>query len=159
MNSKRFVRYAMGIALLGAGLYGCGGDDSTPAGGGAGAPAAPAALTAALLPGPAIHVTWKDNSTDEDSFVLERKVTGGEFSLLTSPTFNAMAHHDADVMPATMYTYRVSIVRTCAGLAPKVMVGGRSRFSAGEPVRGNQWFGESPEFGARCVEVDGLLCV
>jgi len=108
MNSKRFVRYAMGIALLGAGLYGCGGDDSTPAGGGDSAPAAPAELTATPLPGPAIHVTWKDNSTDEDSFVLERKVEGGQFSLLTSPTFNAIAHHDADVMPATMYTYRIA---------------------------------------------------
>jgi hypothetical protein len=106
MNSKR-VRNAIGIALLGAGLYACGGDDSTSPGAGDG-PAAPSGLDASPLPGPAIHVTWKDNSTDEDSFVLERKVADGQFSVLTSPPFNEIAHHDADVMAATMYTYRVA---------------------------------------------------
>ncbi len=107
MNSKR-VRNAIGFALLGAGLYACGGDDDNAPGAGTGTPGAPTELSASPLAGPAIHVTWKDNSTDEDGFVLERKVAGGDFSVLTSPPFNEVAHHDAEVMAATAYTYRIA---------------------------------------------------
>lgn len=107
MNSKS-LRDGLGIGLLAAGLYACGGDDDSSPGGETGGPAAPTGLTAAPLAGPAIHVTWKDNSTDEDNFVLERRVAGGEFSVLTSPPFNEVAHHDADVMAATTYTYRIA---------------------------------------------------
>jgi uncharacterized protein len=109
MDAKRIARISMGIVLAVGALVACGGDDTaqTPGGGG-GAPAAPTDLTASPLAGPAIHVTWKDNSTDEESFVLERKVAGGTFALLTSPVFNETAHHDADVEAGKMYTYRIA---------------------------------------------------
>ena len=114
--STKILRHAMGLALLGAWLNACGGDDDTSPTEGAG-PAAPEELTAEPLPGPAVHVTWKDKSADEDNFVLERKVGDGEFSVLTSLPFNETAHHDAEVTAGTTYTYRIA-AKNASGVSP-----------------------------------------
>src|SRR5262245_1714211 len=100
MNSKRIVSASIGSALALFGTLACGGDDTTQPPGGQGTPpAAPSEMTAMPLAGPAIHVTWKDNTDDEDSFVLERKEGGGQFApLLPNPTFDSIVHHDATVM-------------------------------------------------------------
>ncbi len=149
MNLKKFVRCTLGIVLLGTGLYGCGGDGSTPGGGGTSAPAAPAELTATPLPGPAMHVTWKDNSTDEDSFVLERKVAGGQFNLLTSPTFNEVAHHDADLMPTTVYTYRIAAKNAKGVSAYSSEVSATT--ASGSGVGGTSGGGGAPAVGGSSV--------
>ena len=116
MNSNSILRSTAGIMLAGTVLFGCGGDDTAPPAGG-GVPAAPAELTAAPLPGPAIHVTWKDHSMDEDSFVLERKMDSGDFAVLTNPVFNETTHHDATVMAMMTYTYRIA-AKNAKGLSP-----------------------------------------
>lgn len=79
-------------------------------GGEASQPAAPSELTLAVLMGPAVHIIWKDNSADEESFVLERKAAGGSFEVISRPPFDASQYHDAKVMAKTSYTYRVAAV-------------------------------------------------
>ena len=82
-------------------FLGCGGGGGTGSG-----PAAPSSLTAAPMGG-GVHLTWKDNSTDEDGFDIERKEGGTAFSLLFSVPFDSALYHDADVLPGRTYTYRV----------------------------------------------------
>ncbi len=69
---------------------------------------APSNLTAAPLGG-GIHLTWKDNSSDEDAFDIERKETtgSGAFAALDGVPFNSTLYHDAAVNLGTTYTYRV----------------------------------------------------
>src|SRR5436190_21002161 len=78
--------------------------------GGGGGLAAPSNLTAVPMGG-GVHVTWKDNSTDEDSFEIERKAGGGAFALLDSIPFDSALYHDAAVSFGTTYTYRVRAKR------------------------------------------------
>lgn len=55
-----------------------------------------------------IHLTWADNSDNEEGFILERKLDGGTFSVLddTIPQ-NAESHVDASLLPLHTYTYRI----------------------------------------------------
>jgi hypothetical protein len=93
------------VPLLLAAVWhmGCGGG-----GAGGGGLAAPSNLTAAPMGG-GIHLTWKDNSTDEDGFDVERKETqgNGAFTALDSVPFDSALYHDAAVNLGSSYTYRV----------------------------------------------------
>src|SRR5689334_14018114 len=79
----------------------CGGTTPTP-----GSPTAPSELKVTQLGGGA-HVTWKDNSTDEDDFEIWRKEGNGEFIKLFTVIFDIVQYHDAAVGPGATYTYRV----------------------------------------------------
>ena len=74
--------------------------------GGMAAPAAPTELKAAALGGGA-HLTWKDNSSNEIQFMIERKVGTGQFQTLTMVPFNTVQYHDAPLTSGMTYTYRV----------------------------------------------------
>lgn len=87
--------------LVSVSLLGCGGGGST--GGGL---AAPSSLTAAPMGG-GVHLTWKDNSSDEDLFEVERKEGSAAFALLDSVPFDSALYHDAAVTLGRTYTYRV----------------------------------------------------
>ena len=74
------------------------------------APSAPVGLTAAPLSGSAISLAWTDNSSNEESFVIERKTGGGLFSVIATPSTNDIpAYTDASppLIERTTYTYRV----------------------------------------------------
>jgi hypothetical protein len=90
--------------LLGIGSLSCGGEEDADGG----IPAAPTDLMAGDMPG-AVHVTWKDNATNEHHFLLERKTAGGEFQALTpNPNPNASQFHDT--VAVGTYTYRIAAV-------------------------------------------------
>ena len=72
-------------------------------------PAAPTELKASLLGG-GVHLTWKDVADDEDNYVIENKVEGGEYTLVIELPFDSVTYHDSDVAAATSYTYRVKAV-------------------------------------------------
>lgn len=76
----------------------CGMDDMMPN--------PPSDLMAAELGGGA-HLTWKDNSDNEASFMIERKVGGGSYEVLATVPFDTTAHHDAPLTAGTTYMYRV----------------------------------------------------
>ena len=84
-------------------ILGCGGDDSSSPGG----LVAPAELKAIVLPGPAVHLTWKDTPS-EHHFSIERKTGAGAFMEISTEAINIMAHHDANVTAGTTYVYRVA---------------------------------------------------
>ncbi len=97
------------LALTGA----CTSSDGTKSGGGGGgdpgAPLAPTQLTAAPL-GAGIHVTWKDNSSDESQFEVERKDGSGSYTLLAAVVFDTVLLHDTAVTAGSSYSYRVRAV-------------------------------------------------
>jgi hypothetical protein len=90
----------IGALLLGAATLtaGCGMDDMMPN--------PPTDLMAAELGGGA-HLTWKDNSDNEASFMVERKVGTGSYEVLATIPFDTIAYHDAPLTAGTTYMYRV----------------------------------------------------
>lgn len=90
------------LALMCVGVVcGCGGPTVLP-----GSPAAPSGLEVSELGGGA-HVTWKDNSEDEDDFEIWRKEGSGDFVKIFTVIFDIVQYHDASVRPGAQYTYRV----------------------------------------------------
>ena len=71
--------------------------------------AAPSELKVSQL-GVGLHVTWQDNSPDEDEFQIERKSTGG-FAMISSVVFDITQFHDEPVTFDTAYTYRVRAMK------------------------------------------------
>lgn len=74
--------------------------------GGGSAPKAPSNLAASKL-GTGIHLTWTDNSDNEDEFMIMRMVGSGAYTELTSVTFNTTQFHDDPVTVGTKYMYHV----------------------------------------------------
>ena len=88
---------------------------------GAAAPAAPTGLTAALAAGPRINLTWTDNATNENGFVIQRSSDGGvTFTQIgTAPARNNTGNvtfADPTVVLGNTYTYRVAAMNG-AGLS------------------------------------------
>ena len=79
-------------------------------------PAAPTSLTAAMLAGPQVGLTWRDNASNETGFVIERSVNNGAtFTQLgTAPaksgTGSNVTFTDTTVTPGSTYQYRVASV-------------------------------------------------
>jgi hypothetical protein len=80
------------------------------------APLAPTTLTAALIAGPKVELTWRDNATNEAGFVIERSTDGGVtftqigLAPIRNNTGNA-TYVDATVNTSAVnvtYTYRVA---------------------------------------------------
>ena len=94
----------------------CASSDATTtskgAGGGAGDPGAPRAPTdlTAVQMGTGIHVTWKDNSSDESEFEVERKEGDAAFTKVASVVFDTVQFHDTGVTAGASYTYRARAV-------------------------------------------------
>jgi fibronectin type 3 domain-containing protein len=81
------------------------GDDDTSGGG---APAAPTNLQVTEAAGGG-HLTWTDNSDNEEHFMVQRKVDGdAAFEEISTQPFNATQYHDADVTSGTTYVYKVT---------------------------------------------------
>ena len=86
--------------------------------GGGGGPAAPTALTAAVLSGGA-HLTWVDNSSDETQFMIMRKEMGAaDYTTIATPTFNTIQYHDAPLTAGKTYVYAVMAMNNDGESAP-----------------------------------------
>ncbi|MDD5222887.1 MAG: hypothetical protein PHE84_02780 [bacterium] len=86
---------------------------SYPTGGGSGTPSAPTGLTATQVAGPAVNLTWTDNSTDEDGFKLEWSADGVSWYSLTSLGANVAQYTDSSgVVAGSTYYYRVYAYNT-----------------------------------------------
>ncbi|MCJ7551427.1 MAG: multicopper oxidase domain-containing protein [Anaerolineae bacterium] len=74
----------------------------------------PTELVATLLVGPQVRLDWRDNTTDETSFVIERATNGGAFAPLAtapaSPDVGTVSFVDTTVVLGDTYTYRVAAV-------------------------------------------------
>ena len=83
-------------------------------------PAAPSALTAANAGKGSVTLNWIDNSTNEDSFLVERSTTvaGGYIQIAALPA-NTQSYTDNTVFRKTTYYYRVRAANS----------GGKSNYS------------------------------
>jgi len=78
------------------------------------APAAPTSLTANLVAGPRVSLTWLDNATTETGFVVERANGTGVFATLATvgprTRTGGVTYTDTTVTADGAYTYRVKAV-------------------------------------------------
>lgn len=80
------------------------------------APTNPNNLVATALGSTKVNLTWKDNSTNETGFSVERKLAGESgYGLITTLGSNQTSYTDTSVLPKTSYTYRI---RSWAGAKP-----------------------------------------
>lgn len=88
-------------------LAGCGGDDMDHSSTGKG-PTAPSELTAVPLTGGA-HLTWKDNSNNEDNFMVLRKQMGtdADYKILATLPFDSIQYHDGPLTSGAAYSYKI----------------------------------------------------
>jgi hypothetical protein len=111
-----------------------------------------------------IRVTWNDNTLDEVSFKLERRLsTSTTWSLLQSLPADTTSYLDTAVQPTKRYYYRVTAVcsyassapsntpSTLASLTPAPSGWVRSARQAGVSRRRRQ-----AGFPARCASLPGL---
>lgn len=110
------VTAAVTLLSLALGLGACGSNTSSGKTGGssgttgASKPAAPSMLTAQPLLG-GVHLTWKDNSSDEEMFMIMRKEGTSAFATLVMVEFNIVQYHDTAVTPGKTYTYMVNAMK------------------------------------------------
>ena len=95
------MRYVFSIVFLGL-VAACGmehGDAAAP-------PVAPTNLAVSNVGGGG-HLTWKDNSDNEDHFMVMRKPMGGAYDDVATIDFNATQYHDSSVIAGTTYVYQI----------------------------------------------------
>jgi len=66
----------------------------------------PTNLTATVVSNTEIHLTWEDNSDNEDGFKLERSISGASFVEVADLAANTTSYSDTNLTPHTWYTYR-----------------------------------------------------
>jgi len=73
---------------------------------------APTNLTAVLQAGPAVNLTWMDNTNNETGFIIQRSTDGVSFvQIATAPARNntgSVSFFDNTVQPGVTYLYRVA---------------------------------------------------
>lgn len=87
-----------------AALYGSGTSGSPPAGGGL---KAPNRLAVSSRTPASVSLTWKDNSKNETGFRLELKKGRGRFAEVQTLPANATTATVTDLLPGTVYSFRV----------------------------------------------------
>ena len=90
--------------LCGLALAGCSGSITEQA------LSAPTQLTVSQM-GFGLHLTWKDNASNEDEFQIERKSGGAGFAMIGSVVFDTVQFHDEPVVAGTAYSYRVRAIK------------------------------------------------
>ena len=70
-------------------------------------PIAPSNLTATTASSSQINLAWKDNSSNESVFDIERSTDGAGFSKIGEAAGNSSTFQDTGLTPATKYWYRV----------------------------------------------------
>lgn len=82
---------------------------SAACGSGSSSIAAPASLSGTAM-GTGYHLTWKDNSEDEEEFVIERKLDSAAFAEFARVPFNTTQYMVESGDSGKMYTFRVVAV-------------------------------------------------
>ncbi|TDE10560.1 fibronectin type III domain-containing protein [Dyadobacter psychrotolerans] len=75
-------------------------------------PAAPTDLAAATISSSQINLTWKDVSTNETGFELQRSTDGTNFTKITDLPANTTTYQNTGLNPATQYWFRVRAINT-----------------------------------------------
>ncbi len=70
-------------------------------------PMSPSSLNATLASSTKINLSWTDNSTDEEGFMIERKSGSGSYGSIGSTSSNLTTFIDGNISTNSTYTYRV----------------------------------------------------
>lgn len=70
-------------------------------------PTAPSNLSTSARSPTAIDLTWRDNSSDEDGFEIERQLQGRDWQRITTVGRNVTNYSDTGLSPNTTYCHRV----------------------------------------------------
>jgi hypothetical protein len=79
-----------------------------------GPPSAPSDIAATAVSSTAITLRWRDNSTDETGFLIERSTDGTAYVWVASVGPNIPSVTDSGLAPLSGYFYRVRAVRNGA---------------------------------------------
>ena len=82
-------------------------------------PAAPTNLTATAFSGTEIGLVWKDNSSDEDAFVVYRQDPGGDSVPIATLPANTVSYLDRGLRPGTTYRYVVRAWNLATGASKR----------------------------------------
>jgi len=75
-------------------------------------------LWASVADAAQLHLSWTDNSTNEDTFEVQRKLgTSGTYAKIGEVTANTTTYVDSTVADATLYCYRVRAVNAAGASA------------------------------------------
>lgn len=121
-------------------------------------PAAPSTLTASVTSGTTINLGWIDNSSNEESFAIERSANGSVWSALATVDPNSTGYTDTVLDTAVPYFYRVRAENTFGNSAYATSSGTVSGtiFSAasGNWSSPSTWIGGSIPSGTDHVEIN-----
>ncbi|MDI6791353.1 MAG: Ig-like domain-containing protein [bacterium] len=70
-------------------------------------PAAPSNLDVVRISSTQLRLSWQDNSGNESGFFIERKISEGSYTQITTVSTNVTTYDDTGLTPVTTYTYRV----------------------------------------------------
>lgn len=70
-------------------------------------PAAPSGLTLSAPAFNRVVLNWVDQSSNEDSFLIERSTGGGAWTQIATVSANATSYADTTVLATTSYSYRI----------------------------------------------------
>ncbi len=112
------IKLLLSVALSLLFLIGCStSNDSNSNSGSQAVPVAPTNLTGVVISPTEISLSWTDNSTNETSFIIERKTGTGVYAQIGTTNKDITTYSDTGLTPATTYTYRVSAINA-AGSSP-----------------------------------------
>ena len=80
---------------------------TTSSGGSSNPPAAPSALTTSNITTSSIGLSWQDNSSNENNFVVERSTNGSSYSVIATLSANSTSYTNTGLSASTTYYYRV----------------------------------------------------
>lgn len=74
----------------------------------AGIPAPPDSAAASAVSTSAIDLSWTDNSSNEDGFRIERRLSGGTYSEIDTVAANTTSYSDTALTDGTTYEYHIT---------------------------------------------------
>ncbi|MBD3242674.1 MAG: hypothetical protein GF331_18935 [Chitinivibrionales bacterium] len=117
-------------------------------------PVRPTHLTAAPLSRTRTALTWRDNSLDEDGFVVERSRDGGAWTVMATMPADTAALVDSSLTTAGLYRWRVRAYRGADTTRPSLaaIIDTRGPVIIAQPSDGFTLAGEQ---GAVSITADG----
>jgi hypothetical protein len=80
-------------------------------------PAAPTSLTATPLSATSVRLNWTDNSSNESSFDIQRRIYPAAFVSIASAAANATTYTDTTAQPGKQYDYQVRATNSAGSSA------------------------------------------
>lgn len=90
----------------------------------------PSNLAVSALGSSALKLTWRDNSTGETGFQVERSLDGLMFSPVAMLPPNRVAWTNSSLAAGSKYYYRVKALNTCVASLPTMVVSGTTLAAA-----------------------------